>query len=212
MAGRPRVSIRVVRADGGPESVVAMRGDALVCGRTGDLTLPNDPFVAEAQLRLFFSDNRLAVEDVGGHNGVFVRLHREILLAPKSEIRVGRQRLLLEELRQAMPAPDGAIAWGSADGGFRYRLVQYYEGGYPGRAFMLKPGDNSLGREKGDITFPGDGFVSGKHAIISVTSDQVTLRDLGSANGTFVRLTAPAFVENQNQFLVGRELVRVEVA
>ena len=36
---RPRVAIRMVRADGGPESVVAMRKDVLVCGRQGDIPL-----------------------------------------------------------------------------------------------------------------------------------------------------------------------------
>ena len=32
---KPKVFIRVVRADGGPESVVSMRGDVLVCGWGG---------------------------------------------------------------------------------------------------------------------------------------------------------------------------------
>ena len=36
-ANRPRVAVRVVRADGGPESVIPMRGDVMLCGRTGDL-------------------------------------------------------------------------------------------------------------------------------------------------------------------------------
>jgi len=37
------------------------------------------------------------------------------------------------------------------------------------------------------------------------------VRDLGSSNGTFLRLTAPAFVDNGDQFLIGRQLVRVEL-
>jgi hypothetical protein len=37
------------------------------------------------------------------------------------------------------------------------------------------------------------------------------VKDLGSSNGTFLRLTAPAFVENGDQFLIGRQLVRVEM-
>ena len=73
MANRPRVAVRVVRADGGPESVIPMRGDVMLCGRNGDLSLADDPFVADTQMRLFFSGNRLAVEDVGGGNGVFAR-------------------------------------------------------------------------------------------------------------------------------------------
>src|SRR4051812_29184594 len=61
---RPKVSLRIVRADGGPETVYPMTGDTLVCGRQGDLALPDDPFVAPTQARFFFSGARLALEDV----------------------------------------------------------------------------------------------------------------------------------------------------
>ena len=37
------------------------------------------------------------------------------------------------------------------------------------------------------------------------------MKDVGSSNGTFLRLAAPTFVENGDQFLVGRELLRVEI-
>lgn len=209
---RPRVSIRVVRADGGAESQVFMSGSQLLCGRTGDLPLPNDPFVAETQFRLFYSGGKLAVEDVGAHNGVFSRLRQERQLSGKSEIRVGRERLVVEEIKLPMTESDGTLSWGSTDPDCRFRLVQQFEGGAIGSAFLLKQGENHLGREKGDITFPNDGFVSGKHAIITVNGDRISIRDLGSANGTFARLTAPAFVENNDQFLVGSELLRVEVS
>ncbi len=43
-AGRPQVSFRVVRADGGPEMSVPMSGETLTCGTRADLTLPDDPF------------------------------------------------------------------------------------------------------------------------------------------------------------------------
>jgi len=39
-AQRPKVAVRVVRADGGPEALVPIRGDVLLAGRTGDLASP----------------------------------------------------------------------------------------------------------------------------------------------------------------------------
>ena len=51
-ANRPRVAVRVVRADGGPESVIPMRGDVMLCGRTGDLAIADDPFVARGHFAL----------------------------------------------------------------------------------------------------------------------------------------------------------------
>lgn len=188
-----------------------MRGDVMLAGRSGDLTVADDPFVADTQMRLFFSGARLAVEDVGGGNGVFTRLRSEREVSSGGEVRVGRQRLVVEPVPPLTPAEDGATAWGSPDAGFRFRLVQLLEGGQRGGAFPLKDGDNNLGRENGDIVFPTDGFVSGRHALIHVAAERVLVRDLGSSNGTFLRLTAPAFVENGDQFLIGRQLVRVEM-
>ena len=101
--------------------------------------------------------------------------------------------------------------WGSHDPGIRLRVVQILEGGLHAAAFPLKEGDNHLGREHGDITFPGDGFVSGRHAVLRVRNDRLTVRDLGSSNGTFVRLAGPAFVEDGDQYLVGQQLLRADV-
>ena len=85
-------------------------------------------------------------------------------------------------------------------------------GGIRGGAYPLKDGENNIGRENGDITFPSDGFVSGRHAVLQVAPERLMLRDLGSSNGTFLRLGAPSFVDNGDQFLIGRQLVRVELS
>lgn len=211
LAARPQVALRVVRADGGPESVVRMTGDTLTCGPQGDLTLMDDPFIMPEQARFFFSGGRLAVEDVGGANGVFVRLRQERELPVGGELRLGRQRLVLEPIPAAAVGPGGAHIWGSTDPGYRLRLVQILEGGLRGAAFPLKEGDNQLGREQGEITFPTDGFVSGRHALLSVKQDRLRVRDVGSSNGTFIRLTGPVFVDNGDHFLIGRQLLRVEI-
>ena len=66
-----------------------------------------------------------------------------------------------------------------------YKLV-VVGGKLRGQEFILKPGDNILGRESScDIPFPVDG-VSKRHVHISITGDVVFIEDQGSANGTFV--------------------------
>jgi hypothetical protein len=211
-AAKPKVSIRVVRADGGPEIVVAMGGPQLTCGSRGDIPLEEDPFVAATQARFFFTGSRLAVEDVGGGNGIFLRLHKERELTTGGELRLGRQRLVLEPIPALSAASDGAIIWGSPDDGYRFRLTQILEGGARGEAFLLRDGENLLGRESGDVTFPTDGFVSGRHAILQVRQDRLFVRDLASSNGTFFRLLAPTALDNGDHLLIGRELLRVEVS
>ncbi len=208
---RPEVYFRVVRADGGPEAGAAMEDEELLCGRTVGHALPDDPFVADPQVRFFFSGDRLAVEDVGGGNGVFLRIHGERELPVGSELRLGRQRLLVESIPPASPAANGALMWGTPDGGARLRVLQLLEGGLRGNAFPLREGENLLGRELGELCFPQDGFVSGRHALLTARGDRLTVRDLGSSNGTFVRLPAPSRLDHGDQILVGRHLVRVEI-
>lgn len=208
---RPRVLLRVVRADGGAESVLPMRGEVMTAGTTGDLRLPDDPYVAPIQVRFFFSGGRLAVEDAGGGNGVFARLRAERELPVGGELRLGRQRLHLEVVAPPTPAGDGTLAWGSPDPGYRLRIIQLLDGGQRGGAFPLREGDNLLGRETGDIVFPTDGFVSGRHAVLKARGERLVVRDVGSSNGTFLRLTNAVFVDSGDQFLVGRELLRIEL-
>ena len=211
-ASKPRVSIRVVRADGGPEIVVAMGRQELTCGTRGDIPLEDDPFVAATQARFFFSGGRLAVEDVGGGNGIFLRLHKERELTTGGELRLGRQRLVLEPVPALSPGAGGARVWGSPDVGYRFRLIQILEGGARGAAFLLRDGENLRGRESGDVTFPNDGFVSGRHAVLQVRQDRLFVRDVGSSNGTFFRLFAPTALDSGDHLLIGRELLRVEVS
>lgn len=208
-AARPRANIRVVRADGGMEAVFALRKDEVVAGSSAELLLMEDPFVARTQARFYFEGGALRVEDVGGNSGLFVRLRAQILLDPRQQVRCGRQVLVFEALP---PAPSGLPRiWGSPDHGIRGRLLQLLEGGRRGDAFTLREGDNLIGRETGDITFPSDGFISGRHAMVRVQDGRAVVRDLGSSNGTFVRLNAPLSLVDGDQLLVGRQLLKVEV-
>lgn len=204
---RPQVTLRVVKADGGPEVVFAFRKDQAVAGSAGDILLMDDPFVARNQARFTFSGPVLTVDDIGGGSGVFARVKAERQVHLGQEIRCGRQRLVLEEIP---PAPTPRV-WGSPDPGCRVRLVQLLDGGRRGDAFPLREGENLIGREAGDITFPGDGFVSGRHAVLRVQADRMTLRDVGSSNGTFVRLDQPTNLENGDQLLMGRHLLKVDM-
>jgi pSer/pThr/pTyr-binding forkhead associated (FHA) protein len=201
--------LRVVRFDGGPELVVPFSRDALTLGTQADIKPPDDPFLAPMQARFTQTTGRVSVEDLGSGNGVFIRLKVQVDrdLVPGNELRVGRQRLLIEALPASQPA-----VWGSKDPGFKARLVQIFEGGRRGDVHPIKDGEVMLGREYGDITFPGDGFVSGRHASFVFKGGRLSVKDLGSSNGTFFRLMQPTVVDVGDQLLVGRHLVKVERA
>jgi hypothetical protein len=207
---RPQVTVRVVRADGGPELAYSLRKDEAVAGTAGEILLMDDPFVAREQARFFFDGPSLMVEDVGDVSGVYTRLKGERPLEPNQELRCGRQRLKYEPLPPAETTTPRV--WGSPDSGCRGRLVQILEGGLRADAFPLRDGENLLGREHGDIAFPGDGFVSGRHALFIVRASGVKIRDLGSSNGTFLRIDKPTRLEVGDQLLIGRQLLKMEFA
>ena len=63
-----------------------------------------------------------------------------------------------------------------------------------------------------DVNFLDDPFISGRHAQITMNADgQVTLTDLGSKNGTFVRINDEAPLGHGDYVFLGQQLLRVEV-
>lgn len=204
------MKVRIVRAEGGHETLVVLDKPSWTCGTQADFSIGDDPFLAAKQLRLTYTpEGGLIAEDSGGGNGVFLRIRRSLPLAVGNELRLGRQRLIVEAFPSPQVAGD-ATPWGSPDPGFTMRLVQVLEGGLRGSAYPLGEGETIIGREMGDILFPNDGFVSGKHAAIRLEGGRLEVRDLGSSNGTFIRMGQTSTVTPGDQFLIGRQLVRVE--
>jgi pSer/pThr/pTyr-binding forkhead associated (FHA) protein len=161
-----------------------------VCGRSeGELRLAEDATVSPRHARFTAAEGALRVEDLGSLNGTFVRLRAPRRLAVGDELRVGRQLLRIE----AGP-----------------RLAQLLEGGGTGERFPLAEGTSRLGREEGEVTFPADRYVSGRHARIEVRGEELLLADEGSSNGTFARIAGPVALAAGDEVLIGMQLVRVE--
>jgi hypothetical protein len=92
----------------------------------------------------------------------------------------------------------------------RGRLHLVMEGGQPGEIYQLRE-DTVIGRSAGDIVFPHDGFMSGKHARVVQRGDTFVLTDEGSRNGTFVRIKGEVELKPGDMILVGKQLFRFEV-
>gem|GEM_PF-1021669 len=90
------------------------------------------------------------------------------------------------------------------------RLHLVMEGGQPGEVYELGD-DTVIGRNTGDINFPHDGFMSGRHARIVRQGSVFTLTDEGSRNGTFIKLKGEAELQPGDMILVGKQLFRFEV-
>jgi pSer/pThr/pTyr-binding forkhead associated (FHA) protein len=208
-----RIRLAQVRNDGSPGPVHAFEREDALCGRTqGDLLLADDPAVSPRHARFTVAGGVLRVEDLGSVNGTYVRLKEPRRLAVGDEFRIGRQLLRLEPLpRPAHGAEAGGVrAWGTKDPGYRFRLSQLLEGGGLGEIFPLREGENLVGRDAGEVTFPGDRYVSARHARIEVAGGAVTLADAGSSNGTYVKIGGATDLATGDQLLVGSQLLMVE--
>lgn len=204
--------LSTIRHDGLPGAVFTLDREVTTCGRTeGEIQLGEDPTVSPRHARFTRQGPALAVEDLGSVNGTYVRLKGSHPLGVGEEVRLGRQLLRLEPLpRPASTEERGVRPWGSPDGGARLRLTQLLDGGGLGEVFPLRAGENAVGREAGDVTFPGDRYVSARHARLLVTEEGVTLTDLGSSNGTFVKVLGTVELSPGDQLLIGTQLLRVD--
>ena len=213
-APRPRGRIRLalVRADGQPGQAFDVEQDEAICGRAeGEVRLADDPTVSPRHARFTVAGGVLRVEDLGSVNGTFLRLKEPRRISIGEELRVGRQLLRLEPLpRPAPPGEHDPRAWGTKDPGYRFRLSQLLEGGGLGEIFPLRDGENLVGRDAGEVTFPADRYVSARHARIEVKGGEVVLADTGSSNGTYVKLAGAADLAIGDQLLVGAQLLKVE--
>ena len=124
---------------------------------------------------------------------------------------MGRQLLRLEPFaRPEEPTARGVRPWGAPDPGATLRLAQLLDGGGVGELFPLRTGENGIGRELGEVTFPTDRYVSGRHARLDVGADGVVLTDLASSNGTFARLAGERALAPGDQILIGVQLFRLD--
>jgi pSer/pThr/pTyr-binding forkhead associated (FHA) protein len=85
--------------------------------------------------------------------------------------------------------------------------------GLPRNVFFVGGDETILGREVGDIVFTGDPFMSRRHAALNrnPAKDSFTLTDLGSSNGTFLRVRGKVELKAGDQLRIGQQLFRFDM-
>jgi pSer/pThr/pTyr-binding forkhead associated (FHA) protein len=93
------------------------------------------------------------------------------------------------------------------------RLVQLTTEGIPRDVFHLHREETVIGRESGDIVFTDDAFLSRRHAAFKIDRAQrrVSVRDLGSSNGTLVQFRGEREIVDGDLFRMGHHLFRFDV-
>lgn len=202
--------LALIRPDGSAGGFHDVANAEVVIGRNSGALFENDSYLSVAHARFRFGEDGATIEDVGSLNGVFVRMTDAERLDSGSIFRVGQELLRFDAIQEPEVLDDGTEILGSPNPGYWGRLSLIVGRDVDGSAFPLMGDEMILGRERGDILFSDDGYVSGMHAKVSATSQGVFLTDVGSSNGTFIRLRGPRTVPYGTYVLMGQQLFRID--
>jgi hypothetical protein len=201
----------LIRPDGTEGDRFPLNGTTTV-GRDSDGPFAGDSYLSPQHAAFEFAGGSVVVKDLGSLNGVYVRIEHDPPreLVPGSIDRLGQEIIRSDPLPAARVGADGAEIMGSANPGYLGRICLMIGRDTVGNCYPIPPAGLHLGRERGDVIFPDDGYVSGLHCRVHQEGGKMWLTDVGSSNGTFVRIAGSANVPRGALLLMGQQLFRVE--
>jgi pSer/pThr/pTyr-binding forkhead associated (FHA) protein len=210
-----RAKLVVIKGDGMDGVSFTLAGDEHLVGRSGAAILfEDDAFISPTHANFFYNMGSLMVRDEGSINGVYIRIQGSV------SVQLGDRFLVGEQVLEVQPPPaemgpealeDGTYFFASPPKPTYFQIVQPLLGGAQGMVYQAIKPDLDVGREDSDINFPDDPFISGHHARISLVEDQLTLTDLDSKNGTFLRINGEYALKHGDYVFMGQQLLRVEI-
>ncbi|MEE2643434.1 MAG: FHA domain-containing protein [Myxococcota bacterium] len=212
VSNRYALSLTYIHPDGSEGQVITANEQYLEIGRESPWSVfQRDEFLSKRQVGFHFRDQQLFIEDLGGVNGVFLRLRASHQLEHGDYFRAGQQLFRFERLREfkGSPDPDGTRKLGAPLYGAWGRLGHIVGQGEVGQAWLLYEPDVKLGRAKGDIVFSNDRFMSSQHCGLRCQDDEVELYDQGSTNGTYRRINESSALLDGDLVLLGQQVFRV---
>ena len=138
-------------------------------------------------------DNDYVVTDEGSAQGVFVELgtDRSAVVTPRMLFRAGRQWLRVDAINGES------------------LLVHYGTRGEQLGSYPLTDASTIVGRQSPNVTIaPTDSALSRRHFAVSRSGRNFKLKDLGSSNGTFVKVDAPFTLGPGDRIHVGQQVLQ----
>ncbi len=222
VAARPSVQgkqagprLVAVRRDGSDGESYPLVGEQTDIGRSeGDLHF-EDPHLAPRHARISLRSGQYVISPLEVRNGVYRRIGEPTELSDGHMILVGKQVLRFELLtdveKTLRPALEhGVLLFGTPLKSPWGRLRQITSAGTSRDVFHLTRSDLVIGREQGDVVFSDDEFMSRRHALLQFRNGRALVSDLGSSNGTYVRLAAQHTLSPGEMIRLGDELLRFE--
>lgn len=177
--------------DGVPPITQAILKPRMVIGRVNGDILLQDPLCSTTHAELLLEGMTLRIRDLGSTNGTRQdgKPVTETIWLPGTKIQIGSHELLLEDLSAApVLGPKGTLVADvealavAPDPSFFLVITAPHEPPETREIFRTR---SVVGRTEGDIHL-ADGECSSTHAEILFDGVKVTIKDLGSTNGTWL--------------------------
>lgn len=210
-----KAKLVLIKGEGIDGESYALAGDDHRIGRSdADILFDEDQFLSPLHANFFYVAGKLLVRDEGSLNGVYLRIRGAHPIDFNDFFLVGEQVLQVRPVSvdgTLRPKDDGTYLYASPCKPASLEISQVLHGGAEGLSMVAQNDSISLGREANDINFPDDPFISGNHAQVDLQGETLTLTDLNSKNGTFIRITKETPLVHGDYVFMGQQLLRVEI-
>lgn len=202
----------LIRPDGSEGGSYPISEGSTTVGRSTGQIFSADAYLSPDHATFSLQGGRMTVKDEASLNGVYVRIAPETPMEVSSGdvVRMGQELVRLETIGAGELTDDGTELMGSPLDETWGRVSLIVGDGQVANAFMLAGDGAVLGRERGDVLFPEDGYVSGTHVRIQRQGENLLITDLNSSNGTFLRVSNEQEVHQGDYILMGQQLFRVD--
>lgn len=186
---------------------VPLKAGTNLIGKTSGPLLEVDPYLAPLHLQIDFQPpNTFILTDLESLNGVFVKLTNEEKIVSGAIFRVGQQLLKFENLSQGIDNLFGSPRWN-----YWGKISSLINTVQQGSTFLLHGNNVIIGRTRGEIIFADDQYISGAHAQLSYREENIFLQDLGSSNGTFLKITGEKHLQSGASILLGHNVYKLMI-
>jgi pSer/pThr/pTyr-binding forkhead associated (FHA) protein len=207
-----RASMHLLREDGSEGGTLHLEDGPVPFGRDYGPPFDTDFYLNPRHCAFTVAADGVRVDDLSPINGVYRKIEGSIELQHGDTFRVGQELLYYEDLPEPEVLPDGTERMGSPNPGYWGRVSVLVETGRACEAMPVIGAEFTVGRERGDLTFPTDGYVSSSHCRIVGDDSGVYLEDRGSSNGTYLRVRSGTVVPFGSLVLIGQQLFHVRKA
>ena len=209
----PSFRLQLVRKDGSAGEEYPVQSEvAIGLSKEGNLVVSSDFHSPGMRARVFVQDKSLFVEErSAAGEGVFLRLATPYALEHQDIFLAGKQVFRYEEKPESSSSSNALeVAPADIDSAAKEtaELVRTDARGNPIGKYPLNALEVQFGRTRGTYVFSDDNLMSRGHIRVLRRGEDFVLEDLGSRNGTFVKVRRKTPFPSGSALLIAGQLLR----